>query len=31
MIAACGESLIDMVPSDRGTDLFEAVPRWLPV
>ncbi|SLM19346.1 Fructokinase [uncultured spirochete] len=30
MIAACGESLIDMVPSEQGRDLFEACPGGCP-
>ncbi len=30
MIAACGESLIDMVPSAQGADLFEACPGGCP-
>jgi len=30
MIAACGESLIDMVPSERGRNLFEACPGGCP-
>jgi fructokinase len=30
MIAACGESLIDMVPSERGRALFEACPGGCP-
>lgn len=30
MIAACGESLIDMVPSEQGRNLFEACPGGCP-